>query len=84
MNEISQLDTAPLVEIVVPVRNEVRDLAPSVRRLIGYLRDGFPCMARVTIADNGSTDGTWSVAQSLAASFPGVVRLRRLTSRRCC
>ena len=74
MNEISQLDTAPLVEIVVPVRNEVRDLAPSVRRLIGYLRDGFPCMARVTIADNGSTDGTWSVAQSLAASFPGVVR----------
>src|SRR6516162_7856167 len=74
MNEISQLDTAPLVEIVVPVRNEVRDLAPSVRRLVGYLRDGFPCMARVTIADNGSTDGTWSVAQSLAASFPGVVR----------
>jgi len=74
MNEISQLDTAPLVEIVVPVRNEVRDLAPSVRRLVGYLRDGFPCIARVTIADNGSTDGTWSAAQSLAASFPGVVR----------
>lgn len=74
MHEISQLDTAPLIEIVVPVRNEVRDLAPSVRRLVGYLRDGFPCVARVTIADNGSTDGTWSVAQSLAASFPGVVR----------
>jgi hypothetical protein len=55
MNENSQLDTAPLVEIVVPVRNEVRDLAPSVRRLVGYLRDGFPCTARVTIADNGST-----------------------------
>ena len=74
MNENSQLDTAPLVEIVVPVRNEVRDLARSVQRLVGYLRDGFPCLARVTIADNGSTDGTWSVAQSLAASFPGVVR----------
>jgi putative flippase GtrA len=28
----------------------------------------------VTIADNGSTDGTWTVAQSLAASFPSVVR----------
>ena len=74
MNEISQLDAAPLIEIVVPVRNEVRDLAPSVRRLVGYLRDGFPCLAQVTIADNGSTDGTWTVAQSLAASFPGVVR----------
>jgi len=74
MNETSQLDGTALVEIVVPVRNEVRDLAPSVRRLVGYLRDGFPCLARVTIADNGSTDGTWTVAQSLAASFPGVVR----------
>ena len=74
MNETSQLDAAPLVEIVVPVRNEVRDLAPSVRRLVGYLRGGFPCLTRVTIADNGSTDGTWTVAQSLAASFPGVVR----------
>jgi glycosyltransferase involved in cell wall biosynthesis len=28
----------------------------------------------VTIADNGSTDGTWAVAQSLAAALPGEVR----------
>jgi hypothetical protein len=44
------------VDIVVPVRNEERDLAPSVRRLVSYLREGFPFTARVTIADNGSTD----------------------------
>jgi len=45
-----------------------------VRRLAGYLRSAFPCTARVTIADNGSTDGTWAVAQSLAAALPGEVR----------
>ena len=67
-------EVSPQVEIVIPVRNEERDLAPSVRRLAGYLRAAFPCTARVTIADNGSTDGTWAVAQSLAAALPGEVR----------
>jgi putative flippase GtrA len=67
-------EVSPQVEIVIPVRNEERDLAPSVRRLVGYLRSAFPCTARVTIADNGSTDGTWAVAQSLAAALPGEVR----------
>ncbi|HEX4398472.1 MAG TPA: bifunctional glycosyltransferase family 2/GtrA family protein [Trebonia sp.] len=66
-------DASPQVEIVIPVRNEERDLAPSVRRLVGYLRSAFPCTARVTIADNGSTDGTWAVAQSLATALPGEV-----------
>ncbi|HEY1324515.1 MAG TPA: hypothetical protein VGF32_29925, partial [Streptosporangiaceae bacterium] len=32
----------PRVEIVVPVRNEERDLGPSVRRLVAYLRGGPP------------------------------------------
>ncbi|MGH3216855.1 MAG: glycosyltransferase, partial [Trebonia sp.] len=67
-------EVSPQVEIVIPVRNEERDLALSVRRLVGYLRSAFPCTARVTIADNGSTDGTWAVAQSLAAALPGEVR----------
>jgi glycosyltransferase involved in cell wall biosynthesis len=62
----------PEVDIVVPVKNEERDLAPSVRRLVGYLRDAFPFTARVTIADNGSTDRTWLVARSLEAAFPEV------------
>src|SRR5271154_2289936 len=54
------------VDIVVPVRNEEHDLAPSVRRLVSYLRESFPFTARVTIADNGSTDGTWAIADRLA------------------
>jgi putative flippase GtrA len=55
----------PQVEIVVPVRNEERDLAPSIRRLAAYLRSGFPFTAQVTIADNGSSDRTWAIAQQL-------------------
>jgi putative flippase GtrA len=60
---------APQVEIVVPVRDEERDLGPSVRRLDAYLRTSFPFTARIIIADNGSTDGTWAVAEALAAEL---------------
>ncbi len=60
------------VDIVVPVRNEERDLAPSVRRLVSYLRECFPFSARVTIADNGSTDATWAIASRLARDLPEV------------
>ncbi len=65
------------VDIVVPVRNEEHDLAPSIRRLVGFLRDDFPFTARVTIADNGSTDATWSIAAGLAREF-GEVRAVRM------
>src|SRR5260370_1346954 len=60
------------VDIVVPVRNEERDLAPSVRRLVGYVRESFPFSARVTVADNGSTDATWAIATRLARELPEV------------
>jgi putative flippase GtrA len=60
------------VEIVVPVYNEEADLEPSIRRLHAYLRERFPLAAIVTIVDNASTDGTWAIAQRLAAELPGV------------
>src|ERR1044071_9723438 len=63
---LTSMNQLPQVEIVVPVRNEERDLARSVRRLAAYLHDDFPCTALITIADNGSTDQTWAVAQTLA------------------
>jgi len=62
----------PHVDIVVPVRNEERDLALSVRRLVAYLRESFPFRAQITIADNGSTDATWVVADRLARELPEV------------
>ena len=67
---------APVVEIVVPVRDEERDLGPSVRRLDSFLRSRFPFSARITIADNGSTDGTWAVAAGLAAELESVRAVR--------
>jgi putative flippase GtrA len=67
------------VEIVIPVLNEERDLGPSVRRLREYLAGHFPFDATVTIADNGSSDGTWARALDLADEFAAVraVRIER-------
>jgi putative flippase GtrA len=64
------------VEIVVPVRDEETDLAPSVRRLHAFLAGRFPFTAHVTIADNGSTDRTWDIAAGLAAELAGVSAVR--------
>jgi len=67
----------PLVEIVVPVHNEERDLEPSIRRLRAFLDDGgLPYRTRVTIADNASTDGTWRLAQHLIGTTAGVNAFR--------
>jgi putative flippase GtrA len=60
------------VEIVVPVYNEERDLAPSIRRLYRYLDEQFPFTSVITIADNASVDGTWQLACALAAELDGV------------
>jgi glycosyltransferase involved in cell wall biosynthesis len=67
---------APQVDIVVPVRDEERDLGPSVRRLDAYLRTQFPFTARITIADNGSTDSTWAIASVLAGELDSVCAVR--------
>jgi putative flippase GtrA len=50
-----------------------------VRRLHAYLQGEFPFTAGITIADNGSDDGTWAVACALEAEFSLVraVRIER-------
>jgi Glycosyl transferase family 2 len=78
MDVDSPLYAAPEVEVVVPVRNEERALVPNVRRLVAHLRDSFPFTARITIADNGSTDATWALARALTDAYPGLVRAVRL------
>lgn len=62
----------PLVDVVIPVYNEERDLGPNVRRLNDYLESQFPFPAVITIVDNASKDGTLSVAQDLAKEMPRV------------
>jgi glycosyltransferase involved in cell wall biosynthesis len=69
-----------LIDIAIPVYNEERDLAPSVRRLRAYLDARFPFPARVTIIDNASTDATWDIARGLALELPGV-RVKRLRQK---
>jgi putative flippase GtrA len=66
---------APQLEIVIPVHNEARQLAASVTALRTFLDSSFPLATTVTIADNASTDDTWTIAIGLAASLPGVEAL---------
>jgi putative flippase GtrA len=60
------------VEVVVPVFDEERDLEQSVRALHAYLTDHFTVTWAITVVDTASTDGTWAIAQHLAATLPGV------------
>jgi putative flippase GtrA len=66
---------APQVEIVVPVYNEAQGLETSITTLRRYLDESFPLRTLVTIADNGSTDGTALIARRLAATLDGVQAL---------
>ena len=67
--------TAPQLEIVIPVYNEAGQLAASITALRSFLDSSFPLPTVVTIADNASTDDTWTIATGLAASLPGVQAL---------
>ncbi|WP_316772184.1 dolichyl-phosphate beta-glucosyltransferase [Streptomyces sasae] len=68
------------VEIVVPVYNEAHVLADSIGRLHSYLEESFPFPFRITIADNASTDATWTVATGLTLRLPHV-HARRLEQK---
>jgi glycosyltransferase involved in cell wall biosynthesis len=66
----------PHIEIVLPVLNERAVLECSVATLIGYLGYHCPYPWRITIADNGSTDGTWEIARQLTTAYENVNALR--------
>ncbi|MFT4009191.1 MAG: bifunctional glycosyltransferase family 2/GtrA family protein [Nocardioidaceae bacterium] len=74
----AQVATVSL-DVVVPVYNEERDLAPSVRRLHDHLSQ-LPYSFRITIADNASTDATALVAHGLAREYDEV-RVEHLTEK---
>ncbi|MFB0616464.1 glycosyltransferase [Streptomyces sp. AGS-58] len=66
----------PVLDVVIPVHNEEKDLQPCVRRLHEHLTRTFPYAFRITIADNASTDRTPLVAARLAADIPEVGTFR--------
>src|SRR5690242_9413874 len=67
---------APVLDVVIPVYNEERDLGTCVRRLHVYLTEHLPYPFRLTIADNASIDATQHVANALAAELDGTVVVR--------
>src|SRR5712691_7646549 len=59
------VEASPKVSIILPVYNEERNLAPRVENLLAqdYHRERL----EIIIVESGSTDGTASRAQELAA-----------------
>jgi putative flippase GtrA len=55
----------PVLDVVIPVYNEEKDLQRCVLRLHEHLTRTFPYAFRITIADNASTDTTPQVAARL-------------------
>jgi glycosyltransferase involved in cell wall biosynthesis len=70
----------PAVDIVIPVYNEEHDLEASVRTLDAYLTANVPYAARITIADNASTDATPSIGARLARELQ-CVRFVRIAAK---
>ncbi|AXG55247.1 glycosyl transferase [Streptomyces lincolnensis] len=66
----------PVLDVVIPVYNEEKDLQPCVLRLHDHLRRTFPYAFRITIADNASTDTTPQVSRRLEAEIPEVRAFR--------
>jgi len=59
-----------VLEIVIPVHNEERDLPACLQRLHEYLSSEVPYRTRIVVADNASTDDTLGVARRLSAELP--------------
>jgi glycosyltransferase involved in cell wall biosynthesis len=61
-------DSAPiLVDVVIPVLNEAHVLEKSVGTVRAFLSENLIYEWNVVLVDNGSTDGTFEIAQGLAA-----------------
>ncbi|MDH2388315.1 bifunctional glycosyltransferase family 2/GtrA family protein [Streptomyces sp. HNM0663] len=62
----------PVLDVVIPVYNEEKDLEPCVLRLREHLARTFPYGFRITVADNASTDRTPEIAARLESGLPEV------------
>ena len=63
------------LSIVIPVYNERRTIATVLERV-----RSAPGNKEILVVDDGSTDGTWDVLESLGA-MPGLLRLRHPQNR---
>ena len=74
-------DERALVDLVIPVLNEAHVLAASVAEVRRFLGEHATWRWRVVIVDNGSTDGTDTVARQLVEQYPRDVRFVQLPQR---
>lgn len=80
--ELWQVDgRRAVVDVVIPVLNEAHVLEKSVTTVRAFLAAELPCVWRVVVVDNGSTDGTDRVARELEARWPGEVSFLQLPQR---
>lgn len=70
-------------DITIPVLNEEAELEPNVRRILSFIdsEDLSKHKFRIVIADNGSTDSTYAIADRLSKALPGRVASIRLEKR---
>src|SRR2546426_2691534 len=68
-----------ILSIVIPAYNEARRLRlslPLVASFLGTRRESY----EMIVVDDGSTDSTAKLVQSMSAEFPGLRLLRRRTN----
>jgi glycosyltransferase involved in cell wall biosynthesis len=80
MSEPAKDDARFTVDVVIPVLNEAHVLQKSVETLLAFLRSALRYRWQIVVVDNGSTDGTQTVAAELSAAHPEVTFLH-LASR---
>lgn len=64
------------LSIVLPVYNEESILEPNVLKMLSLMKSAFRCEWELVIADNGSTDRTSRIGQTLAELYPEVKYIR--------
>lgn len=73
------LEKRPLLSIVIPAHNEAQRLPPSLAKIDAFLKTQ-PFDAEVIVVENGSHDGTFEVAEGIAATHP-YVRVVKVDTR---
>jgi glycosyltransferase involved in cell wall biosynthesis len=58
-----------IVDIIIPVYNEERDLPQTIKKLTEFLAANLSNPWRVIIADNASTDGTRAISEELCQQY---------------
>lgn len=65
MSRLSGILTDPLLSVVMPVFNERATIEEIIRRVLA-----IPMRTELIVVDDGSTDGTRDILQTLAATLP--------------